>query len=79
MTFLLLSFLRPLFFRFLYSLCSWIVPFLVSLFTAIVRHGFIPKRLRDRILVPIPIAQKDPSISDNYHPIALAPTLSKTF
>ncbi len=39
-----------------------IAPLLASLFTAIVRHGYIPKCLRDCILVPIPKGQKDPSL-----------------
>jgi hypothetical protein len=54
-----------------------IAPLLASVFTAVVRHGYIPECLRDCTLVPIPKGQKDPSISDNYRPIALAPTLSK--
>ena len=43
------------------------------------RHGIVPDSLRDSILVPIPTPGKDPSSSDNYRPIALAPTLSKVF
>ena len=35
--------------------------------------------LRDCILVPIPKPHKDPSSSDSYRPIALAPILSKVF
>ena len=46
---------------------------------AILRHGIVPESLRDCILVPIPKPGKDPSSSDNYRPIALAPTLSKVF
>ena len=38
-------------------------------------HGYIPECLRDCILKP----GKDPSNSDSYRPIALAPTLSKVF
>ena len=41
------------------------------------RHGYVPNSLRDCILQPIPKPGKDPSNSDNYRPIALAPTLSK--
>ena len=52
---------------------------LSKLFTAILRHGHIPCCLRDCILQPIPKPGKDPSVSDNYRPIALAPTLSKIF
>ena len=52
---------------------------LSKLFTAVIRHGTVPTPLRDCILVPIPKPGKDPSCSDNYCPIALAPTLSKVF
>ena len=52
---------------------------LSKLFTAMLRHGVVPESLRDCILVPIPKPGKDPSSSDNYRPIALAPTLSKIF
>ena len=37
----------------------------------------MPSVLRDCILVPIPKGNKDPTLSDNYRPVALAPTLSK--
>ena len=50
---------------------------LSQLFTAVVRHGYVPKLLRDCILQLIPKPGKDPTYSDNYRPIALAPTLSK--
>ena len=53
--------------------------FLSKLFTAMLRHGYVPNSLRDCILQPIPKPGKDPSNSDNYRPIALAPTLSKVF
>ena len=43
------------------------------------RHGYVPNSLRDCILQPIPKPGKDLSNSDNYRPIALAPTLSKVF
>ena len=52
---------------------------LSKLFTAMIRHSTVPTPLRDCILVPIPKPGKDLSYSDNYHPIALAPTLSKVF
>ena len=52
---------------------------LSKLFTAMIRHGIVPASLRDCILVPIPKPGKDPSNSDNYRPIVLAPTLSKVF
>ena len=51
--------------------------FVSALFTAILRHGYMPKCLRDCVLVPIPKSGKDASCSDNYRPIALASTLSK--
>ena len=50
---------------------------LASLFTAILRHGYMPKPIRDCTIVLIPKGNKDPRVSDNYRPIALAPTLSK--
>ena len=46
---------------------------LSQLFTAVVRHGYVPKLLRDCILQLIPKPGKDPTCSDNYRPIALAP------
>lgn len=54
-----------------------VVWYLASLFTAILRHGYMPKLLRDCILVPIPKGSKDPTLSENYRAIALAHTLSK--
>ena len=47
------------------------------LFTAMIRHSFMPKLFRDCTLVPIPKSGKDPNFSDSYRAIALAPTLSK--
>ena len=47
------------------------------LFTAMIRHSFMPKLFRDCTLVPIPKNGKDPNFSDSYRAIALAPTLSK--
>ena len=52
---------------------------LSQLFTPMLRHGIVPDTLRDCILVPIPKPGKDPSSSDSYRPIALAPILSKVF
>ena len=49
---------------------------LADLCTAIIRHGHMPEALSNCILVPILKGQKDPTKSDNYRPIALAPTLS---
>ena len=51
--------------------------FLANLFTSILRHGYMPSGICDCILVPIPKGSKDPTSSDSYHPLALAPTLSK--
>ncbi len=56
---------------------SVIAPLLSALFTATVRHGCMPESLCDCILVPILKGQKDPTCSENYRPIGLAPTLSK--
>ncbi len=50
-----------------------------QLCTAMLRRSFTPKLLGDCILVPIPMNGKDPSTSDSYRAIALAPTLSKAF
>ncbi len=52
---------------------------LAALFTALVHHGYMPEPISYMcpVLVPIPKSHKDPSLSDNYRPIALAPTLSK--
>ena len=56
-----------------------LVHLLSKLFTAMLRHGYVPKSLRDCVLQPILKPGKDPSDSDSYRPIALAPTLSKIF
>ena len=40
--------------------------FLCNIFTAMLRHGYVPNSLRDCILQPIPKPGKDPSNSDNY-------------
>ena len=50
---------------------------LSDLFTAVLRHGHMPSAVRNCILVPIPKPHKDPTVSDSYRPIALAPILSK--
>ena len=44
---------------------SVIASFLSHLFTLILRHGYMPKALRDCLLIPIPKPNKDPSLSDN--------------
>ena len=65
---------------------------LAQLFTAILRHGYVPASLWDYLIVPIPKGQKDrnykavskwsgniiPSVSNNYCSIALATSLIKT-
>ena len=50
---------------------------LSSLFTAILRHGYMPECFRDSIIVPIPKGSKDASKSSNYRPIALSSNFSK--
>ena len=54
-----------------------LISFLSDFFSVILRHVYMPKLLRDCTIVPVPKPQKDPSISDHYRPIALAPNLSK--
>ena len=54
-----------------------LVYFLSDLFTVVLRHGYMPRLLRDYIVVPVPKPSKDPTCSDSYRPIALAPNLSK--
>ena len=51
--------------------------FFSKLFTSILRHGYMPKLIRNCSVLPIPKPHKDPTVSDNYCPIALAPNLSK--
>ena len=50
---------------------------LSSLFTSILRHGYMPQSFRDSVLVPVPKGNKDASNSSNYRPIALSSTFSK--
>ena len=50
---------------------------LPPLLTALVRHSYLPADLRNCILKPIPKPLKDPTSSENYRPIALAPILSR--
>ena len=54
-----------------------IAQLIAYLFTAMIRHSFMPKLLRDCTLVPIPKSGKHPSSSESYRAIALAPNLSK--
>ncbi len=56
---------------------SILAPPVAEFFSALLRHGFIPTGIRDCVLIPIPKPLKDPSVSDSYRPIALAPNLSK--
>ena len=56
---------------------SVIAESLASFFTAILRHGYMPKCLRDCVLIPIPKSGRLASSSENYRPIALASSLSK--
>ncbi len=51
---------------------SVIAPSLAKFLTAVLRHGYIPYSIRECVLVPI---SKDPSVSDSYRPITLAPNL----
>ena len=50
---------------------------LATLFTSILRHGYMPSSLRDCTVIPIPKGLKDASCSSNYRGIAIASTLSK--
>ena len=45
--------------------------------TACFRHGHLPKSVQDCVIVPVSKSGKDPSCSQNYHPITLTSTLSK--
>ena len=54
-----------------------LVSILPPLLTALVRHAYLPADLRNCTLKPIPKPHKDPTSSENYRPIALAPILSK--
>ena len=57
--------------------CPAISEHLACLFTSCLRHGYMPKCLRDSVIIPIQKNNKDSSHSDNYRPIALASSLSK--
>ena len=52
--------------------------FVANPFASILCHGYMPATLCDCILVPIPKGNKDSTSSENYCPVALAPSLSKT-
>jgi len=52
--------------------------FVANPFTSVLCHGYMPATLCDCILVPIPKGNKDPTSSENFCPVALAPSLSKT-
>ena len=49
---------------------------LSRLFTALLRHGFIPTALRDAAIQPIPKGSKDPTLSTNCRGIALASSVT---
>ncbi len=51
--------------------------FVAGLFSSIIHHGYMPSVLRNCVLVPIPKGSNDSTSSDNYRPVALAPSLSK--
>jgi len=51
-----------------------VVESISQLFTAMLRHSFMPKLLQDCVLVPFPKSGKDP---DSYQAVVLVPTLSK--
>ena len=57
--------------------CPVIAHDLSAFFPACFRHCYLPKSLRDCVIVPVPKSGKDPSCSENYRPITLASTLSK--
>ena len=62
------------------SLASVILaPYLSSLFTSVLLHGYIPSTLLDCVLKPLPKLDKVLRLSDSYRPIALASTLSQLF
>ena len=48
-----------------------------SFFTAILRHGYMPKFFRNCVLIPIPKSCNDLASSENDHPISLASCFSK--
>ena len=50
---------------------------LSGFFTAVLHHGFLPDQLKEYVLVPIPYARKNLTLSDNHWPIALSSLLSK--
>ena len=50
---------------------------LATLFTAILRHGYMPNSFRNCTVVPIPKGPKDVTCSSNYRGIAIASTISK--
>ena len=56
---------------------SPVIANVISFFTAILRHGYMPLSVRDSVLVPILEGNKDATDSSNYRPIALSSTFSK--
>ena len=57
--------------------CPAIVNDLSLFFTACFHHGYLPKCIRDCVIVSVPKPGKDTSCSQNYRPITLASTLNK--
>ena len=57
--------------------CPVIAHDMSELLTACLRHSYLPKTIRDCVIVPVPKSGKDPTCSQNYRPITLASTLSK--
>ena len=66
-----------LFFEHLKHACPAIVNDLLLFLTLCFRHGYLPKCIRDCVIVSVPKPGKDASCSQNYRPITLASTLSK--
>ena len=66
-----------------HQIISYLLPLLLLHFSHISLHLFsvmatcLKHYIRDCLLIPIPKPNKDPSLSDSYRPIALAPNLSK--
>ena len=50
---------------------------LATLFTAILRHGYMPNSFCNCTVVPIPKGPKDVTCGSNYRGIAIASTISK--
>ena len=55
--------------------CPVIVNDLSLFFTACFRHSYLPKCIRDCVIVPVPKPEKDASCSQNYRPLLWLPLL----